>query len=154
MDNQYWVVDYLDLPGPKFFGITCESPGIPTFDFFYHVSSYHAWRRHQQRSVVGEEGLLGLYVFIMTETSSLSNILKFSQYSDSVLWQEPLNQQKCQKPEKGKSDNTNNGTKKFDYTAVDPLWTDLGWSVGATATQLKWLTWFTGPTFPLPATAV
>ena len=35
------------------------------------------------------------------------------------------------------------------------LRTDLGRSVGVTtATQLVWLTWFTGPTFPLPATAV
>ena len=34
------------------------------------------------------------------------------------------------------------------------LRTDLGRSVGVTtATQLVWLTWFTGPTFPLPATA-
>ena len=35
------------------------------------------------------------------------------------------------------------------------LRTDLGRSVGVTtATQLVWLTWFCGPTFPLPATAV
>ena len=35
------------------------------------------------------------------------------------------------------------------------LRTDLGRSVGVTtATQLVWLTWFTDPTFPLPATAV
>ena len=35
------------------------------------------------------------------------------------------------------------------------LRTDLGRSVGVTtATQLVWLTWFTGPTFPLPATTV
>ena len=35
------------------------------------------------------------------------------------------------------------------------LRTDLGWSVWVTmATQLVWLTWFIGPTFPLPATAV
>ena len=35
------------------------------------------------------------------------------------------------------------------------LRTDLRRSVGVTtATQLVWLTWFTGPTFPLPATAV
>ena len=35
------------------------------------------------------------------------------------------------------------------------LRTDLGRSVGVpTATQLVWLTWFTGPTFPLPTTAV
>ena len=53
---------------------------------------------------------------------------------------------------KGQNDNTNNDTKKFDYTR---LRTDLGRSVGVTtATQLVWLTWFTGPTFPLPATAV
>ena len=32
------------------------------------------------------------------------------------------------------------------------LRTDLGRSVGVTTvTQLVWLTWFTGPTFPLPA---
>ena len=35
---------------------------------------------------------------------------------------------------KGQSDNTNNATKKFDYTAVGVT----------TATQLVWLTWFTG----------
>ena len=35
------------------------------------------------------------------------------------------------------------------------LRTDLGRSVGVTtATQLVWLTWFTGQTFPLPATTV
>ena len=35
------------------------------------------------------------------------------------------------------------------------LRTDLRRSVGVTtATQLVWLTWFTGPTFPLPATTV
>ena len=35
------------------------------------------------------------------------------------------------------------------------LRTDLGRSVGVTtATQLVWLTWFMGTTFPLPATAV
>ena len=35
------------------------------------------------------------------------------------------------------------------------LRTDLGRSVGVTtATQLVWLTWFTGPTFPLPTTTV
>ena len=35
------------------------------------------------------------------------------------------------------------------------LQTDLGRSVGVTtATQLVWLTWFTGPTFRLPTTAV
>ena len=53
---------------------------------------------------------------------------------------------------KGQSDNTNNATKS---SIKQRLRTDLGRSVGVTtATQLVWLTWFTGPTFPLPATAV
>ena len=51
----------------------------------------------------------------------------------------------------GQSDNTNNAKKSI----TQRLRTDLGRSVGVTrATQLAWLTWFKGPTFPLPATAV
>ena len=42
-----------------------------------------------------------------------------------------------------KSDNTNNATKS---SIKQQLQTDLGRSVGVTtATQLVWLTWFTGP---------
>ena len=53
---------------------------------------------------------------------------------------------------KGQSYNTNNATKKFDNTAVaDRLRTVSGVK---TATQLVWLTWFTGPPFPFPATAI
>ena len=53
---------------------------------------------------------------------------------------------------KGQSDNTNNVTKS---SITQRLRTDLGRSVGVTTvTQLVWLTWFTGQTFPLPATAV
>ena len=52
---------------------------------------------------------------------------------------------------KGQSDNTNNATKKFDYTAVSDRLRTVGVT---TATQLVLLTWFTGPTFPLPATAM
>ena len=53
---------------------------------------------------------------------------------------------------KGQIDNTNNATKSL---IKQRLRTDFGRSVGVTtATQLVWLTWFTGPTFPLPATAV
>ena len=53
---------------------------------------------------------------------------------------------------KVQSENTNNATKS---SIKQRLRTDLGRSVGVTtATQLVWLTWFTGPTFPLPATAV
>ena len=44
---------------------------------------------------------------------------------------------------KGQSDNTNNATKS---SIKQQLRTDLGRSVGVTtATQLVWLTWFTGP---------
>ena len=53
---------------------------------------------------------------------------------------------------KGQNDNTNNATKN---SITQRLRTDLGRSVGVTmATQLVWLTWSTGPTFPLPAKAV
>ena len=53
---------------------------------------------------------------------------------------------------KGQSENTNNATKS---SIKQRLRTDLGRSVGVTtATQLVWLTWFTGLTFPLPATVV
>ena len=49
---------------------------------------------------------------------------------------------------KGQSDNKNNVTKS---SITQRLLTDLGRSVGVnTATQLVWLTWFTGPTFPPP----
>ena len=47
---------------------------------------------------------------------------------------------------KGQSYNTNNATKKL---ITQQLWTDLGRSVGVTtATQMVWLNWFTGSTFP------
>ena len=69
--------------------------------------------------------------------------------SDSVIWQKPLHQQKCQK---GKL-TTQTTPQKSSIT--ERLRTDLGRPVGVTlATKLVWLTWFTGPTFPLPATAV
>ena len=53
---------------------------------------------------------------------------------------------------KGQSDNTNNATKKFDYTAVaDRLravsWSNYGYPTGV-------VNRFTGLTFPPPATAV
>ena len=42
-----------------------------------------------------------------------------------------------------------------DYNKILMGTGKLSWSVGVTtATQLVCLTWFTGPTFPLPATAV
>ena len=53
---------------------------------------------------------------------------------------------------KGQSYNTSNATKS---SITQRLRTDLGRWVGVTtATQLVWLTWFTGKTFQLPATAV
>ena len=45
--------------------------------------------------------------------------------SDLVLWQKPIHEQKCQK---GQSDNTNNATKKFDYTAVADRLRTVSWS--------------------------
>ena len=54
---------------------------------------------------------------------------------------------------KGQNDNTLTAPQKSSITKR--LRNDLGRSVGVTmATQLEWLTLFTGPTFPLPATAV
>ena len=69
--------------------------------------------------------------------------------SDSVLWQKPIDQQKRQK---GKV-TTQTTPQKSSIT--QRLRTDLGRSVGVTtAAELVWLTWFMGPTFQLPATAV
>ena len=53
---------------------------------------------------------------------------------------------------KGQNDNTKKSQKS---SITQRLRTDLGRSVGVTtATQLVWFTMFTGPTFPLTATAV
>ena len=49
---------------------------------------------------------------------------------------------------KGQSDNKNNATKKFDYTPVADRLRTVSWS--NYGHPLVWLTWFTGPTFPLP----
>ena len=69
------------------------------------------------------------------------------------IWLNPLT--KAPTPtemSKGQSDNINNVTKK---SITHRLRTDLGRSVEVTtATQLVWLTWFTSPTFPFPATTV
>ena len=53
---------------------------------------------------------------------------------------------------KGKSDNTNNATKKFDYTAVADRLRAVSWSNCSHPTGVVNLV--TGPTFPLPATVV
>ena len=53
---------------------------------------------------------------------------------------------------KGQSDNTNNATKKFDSTAIADLLRMVRWSNYSHPTGV--LNWFTGPTFPLPATAM
>ena len=65
--------------------------------------------------------------------------------SDSVLWQKPLHQQKCQKG------NTNNATKKFDYTTVADRLRTVSWSSYGHPTVVVNL--FTGPTkyyIPIP----
>ena len=59
---------------------------------------------------------------------------------------------KPQEMSKGQSDNTNNATKKFDYTAIAGRPRTVGWSKYSHKTGV--VNRFTGPTFPLPATAV
>ena len=54
---------------------------------------------------------------------------------------------------KGQSDNTNNATKMFDYTAVAGRLRTVSWSNHGHPTGV-FNQWFTGPTFPLPATAI
>ena len=59
--------------------------------------------------------------------------------SDPVLWQKPLHQRKCQK------DKVTTQSTPQKSAIKQLLRTDLGRSVGVTtATQLVWLTWFTG----------
>ena len=53
---------------------------------------------------------------------------------------------------KGQSGNTNNATKKFDYTAVADRLRTVSWSNYGHPTGV--VNRLTGPTFPLPATAV
>ena len=70
---------------------------------------------------------------------SIINKRKRKRY-DSVLWQKPLHQQKCQK---GK---VTTQTTPQKSSIKQRLRTDLGRSVGVTtATQLVWLTGLTGP---------
>ena len=49
---------------------------------------------------------------------------------------------------KGQSDNTNNATKKFDYTVVADRFRTVSWSNYGHPTGV--VNRFTGPTFPLP----
>ena len=53
---------------------------------------------------------------------------------------------------KGQSDNTNNATKRFDYTAVADRPRTFSWSNYDHPTGV--VNRLTGPTFQLPATAV
>ena len=53
---------------------------------------------------------------------------------------------------KGQSDNTNNATKKFDYTAIVDWLRMVSWSKYSHPTVV--VNGFIGPTFPLTETAV
>ena len=53
---------------------------------------------------------------------------------------------------KGQSDNTNNAKKKVDYKAIADRLRTVSWSNYGHPTGV--VNRFTGPTFPLPATAV
>ena len=96
--------------------------------------------------------MLDLKKKICPRSKAEGNIL--SEEKKEEIWLSPMT--KAPKPTEmpiGQSHNTNNATKKFDYTAVADQLRTASLS-NYTATQLVWLTWFTGPTFPLPATAV
>ena len=53
---------------------------------------------------------------------------------------------------KGLSDNTNNATRKFDYTTVTDRLSTVSWSNYSHPTGM--VNRFMGPTFPLPAITV
>ena len=76
---------------------------------YFHIINYilraHIWKH------------LYMYAWALKE--------KQKEEWDSVLWQKLLYKQQCQNG----SDNTNNATKKFDYTAIT---TDLGRLDGVT----------------------
>ena len=75
---------------------------------------------------------------------------KFVEKKEEILLS-PMTKAPTQKCQKGKVKTQTTPQKSI----TQRLRTDLGRSVGeTTATQLVWLTWFTGQTFPLLATAV
>ena len=79
------------------------------------------------------------FYFDTTTYTLNDNVKTKRRRSDPVLWQKPLHQQKCQK---GK---VTTQTTPQKFSIKQQLRTDLGRSVGVTkATQLVWLTWFTG----------
>ena len=121
-----------------------------------------------------------LYLLYLRALLSNKNIQSQKMKTESVLWRVCVTAQDGERriilitlkrrqkegdltQSHDKSPYTNGNVKRAVTTQTTPqkssikqrLRTDLGRSVGVTtATQLVWLTWFTGPTFPLPATAV
>ena len=123
------------------------SPGLCFIETLL-MSLYRSVLRASKLSVLKLIEIVILWVYY-TIPFGFSFIKRKRKRSDSVLWQNPLHQQKCQK---GKV-TTQTTPQKSSIT--QRLRTNWGRSVGVTtATQLVWLIWFTGPTFPLPATAV
>ena len=100
-------------------------------DLFYTLLSQHCKGRYP--------GSIDVYaIFIVTKSQILPRFImckRKRKRSDSVLWQKPLHQQKCQK---GK---VTTQTTPQKSSIKQRLRTDLGRSVGVTtATQLVWLT--------------
>ena len=132
--------------------------GSPVKHFIKNKRPKEVWL--PDRDIYGQTGrrrtMWSLWALHVTQKTSLTckrRIYAWLLYSpkrkrkrsDSVLWQKPLHQQKCQK---GKM-TTQTTPQKSSIT--EQLRTDLGRSVGVTkVTQLVWLTWFMSPTFPLP----
>ena len=72
---------------------------------------------------------------LIAETNEILQSQRKRKRSDSVLWQKPLHQQKCQKGKVATQ------TTPQKISIKQRLRTDLGRSVGVTtATQLVWLT--------------
>ena len=95
-----------------------------------HVNSL--WLCILCRFVIGAAGQKPIFMFL---------VKRKRKGSDSVLWQKPLHQQ-------GKSDNTNNATKKFDNIAVADRLRTVSWSNYSHSTGVVNLVY--GPNLPTP----
>ena len=89
---------------------------------------------------------------VHTELSFLGSghLSKQSKDKKEEIWPSPMT--KAPTPtENAKRAKWQHKTTPQKSSIKQQLRTDLGWSVGVTtATQLVWLTWFTGPPSPLP----
>ena len=147
----FWtLISYSDFPNDQTFhpfndlDIELDFHRITTVLMDHLQRVLHASRKRLPFRTPGPVPLLGTAYAQIVETSFPKltvSFLDFSSWkkkrkrSDSVLWQKPLHQQKCQK---GK---VTTQTTPQKSSIKQRLRTDLGRSVGVTtATQLVWLT--------------